>query len=81
MEHRLFSFISINRCGKPLTECEVILELIANTTSITGLKVTSYLDINDYPTGIKTSNARFAAVPVTPHDFHGERNYTIACGR
>jgi hypothetical protein len=80
VEHRLFSFISVNWRGQPLTDYQVILELIANTTTAGGLRVTSHLDTNVYPTGIKISNAQFATVPVTPHDFHGDWNYTIACG-
>lgn len=52
MAHHLFSFISINWRGKPLTDYQVILELIVGTTTAGGLTVTSHLNTNDYPTGV-----------------------------
>jgi hypothetical protein len=79
--HRMFSFISINWRGRPLTDYQVILELIANTSTETGLTVSACLDDGDYPTGVTVTNADLAAVPLVPHDFHGEWNYTIGCGR
>jgi hypothetical protein len=81
IEHRMFSFISINWRGRPLTDYQVILELIANTSTETGLTVSACLDDGDYPTGVTVTNADLAAVPLVPHDFHGEWNYTIGCGR
>lgn len=75
VEHRLFSFISINWRGRPLTDYQVILEVIGNTSTVTGLAVSSCLDTNDYPTGIKISNTVFATVPLAPHEFHPEWNY------
>jgi Rhodopirellula transposase DDE domain len=80
IEHRLFSFISINWRGRPLTDYQVVLELIANTTTVSGLTVSSHLDDNTYPTGVQVSDAELAAASVTPHEFHGEWNYTIPCG-
>jgi hypothetical protein len=81
IEHRMFSFISINWRGRPLTDYQVILELIAHTTTETGLTVSACLDDGVYPTGVTVTNARLAAVPLVPQDFHGEWNYTIGCGR
>jgi hypothetical protein len=78
IEHRLFSAISMNWRGRPLTSYEVIVELIGSTTTSTGLKVHAEHDTGAYPTGIKVSKAELAAVPLTPHKFHGEWNYTVA---
>ena len=78
IEHRLFSAISTNWRGRPLTSHQVIVELIANTTTRTGLKVHAHLDQGHYPTGIKITDKQLAAVPITKHDFHGDWNYTIA---
>jgi hypothetical protein len=77
IEHRLFSFISINWRGRPLTDYQVIIETIAATTTGTGLTVEAVLDEGIYPTGVKVTNAQMKAVPLTPHQFHGEWNYTI----
>jgi hypothetical protein len=78
IEHRMFSFITMNWRGKPLTTLRTIIELISATTTETGLSVHAAYDPNWYPTGIKISDAELAAVPLEPHDFHGEWNYTIA---
>jgi len=78
IEHRLFSFITGNWRGKPLVSHQVIVELIAATTTNTGLKVRCQLDPNSYPTGIKVSDAELQAVNLFRHDFHGEWNYTIS---
>jgi hypothetical protein len=75
IEHRLFSFISINWRGRSLTDIRTIVELIAATT--TGLTVQASYDPNWYPTGQKVSDADFAAIPLRRHDWHGEWNYTI----
>jgi hypothetical protein len=80
IEHRLFSFISINWRGRPLTDYQVIIETIAATTTKTGLTVQAVLDENTYPTGVKVTKAQLAAVPLEPHQFHGEWNYTIHKG-
>jgi Rhodopirellula transposase DDE domain len=77
IEHRLFSFISINWRGKPLVSHEVIINLIAATTTTTGLTVYARLDNRDYPTGIEISDTALQAVNLHPNDFHGDWNYTI----
>ena len=78
IEHRLFSFISINWRGKPLRSFRTIVELIAATTTDAGLTVRAELDERKYPKGLKISDAQLAAVNIFPHEFHGEWNYTIA---
>jgi DDE family transposase len=78
IEHRLFSFISMNWRATPLTSLEVILELIARTTTDTGLVVTACKDSHTYPTGLKVTDEELAALNLTQDDFHGEWNYTIA---
>ena len=80
VEHRLFSFISINWRGRPLTDYKVVLELISNTTTASGLTVSSCLDEVSYPTGVQVSDTELAAASVTPHNFHGDWNYTVPCG-
>ena len=77
IEHRLFSFITLNWRGKPLISHEVIVKLIEATTTTTGLKVRCQLDTNLYPPGIKVSDKDVAQVHIQRHDFHGEWNYTI----
>ncbi len=78
IEHRLFAFITQNWEGKPLITHEVIIQLIANTRTTTGLTVQCRLDENDYEKGVKVSDADMAALNITPSNFHGEWNYTIA---
>jgi hypothetical protein len=77
IEHRLFSFIAGNWRGKPLISHQVIVQLIAATTSSTGLTVRCELDTNPYPAGIKVSKRDLASVHLIRHEFHGEWNYTI----
>jgi hypothetical protein len=77
IEHRMFSHISMNWRGKPLTSHEVIVNLIANTTTQTGLKIRAALDSNQYPTGIKVSDQELESVRLRKAAFHGEWNYTI----
>ena len=77
VEHRLFSFISINWRGKPLRTYRTIVQLIAATTTDAGLTVRAELDRNKYPKGVKVSDAQFDAVNISRHDFHGDWNYTI----
>ena len=72
IEHRLFSAISMNWKGRPLTSHQVMVDLIANTTTTTGLKVRAQLDQGYYPTGIKVNDKDLGAVPLTRHEFHGE---------
>jgi hypothetical protein len=78
IEHRLFSHITMNWRGRPLTSHEDIVELIRATTTRTGLQVQAELDLGLYPTQIKVSDAEMATVRITPHTFHGEWNYTIS---
>jgi hypothetical protein len=77
VEHRLFSFISSNWRGEPLTDYETIVRLIAHTTTAKGLSVTCRLDRRRYPAGRRVSDAEFSAINLTPHTFHGEWNYKI----
>jgi Rhodopirellula transposase DDE domain len=77
IEHRLFSFITKNWRGKPLVSHEVIVNLIAATTTRIGLRVQSQLDTGEYPKGVKVSKAEFAAIHLRPDAFHGEWNYVI----
>jgi transposase len=78
IEHRLFSFISMNWRGRPLTDIRTIVELIAATTTHSGLTVQAAYDPEWYATGAKISDADYATIPLTPHEWHGEWNYTIA---
>ncbi len=77
IEHRLFSFISINWRAKPLTSLEVVLELISHTTTTEGLTVTAVKDSQSYPTGLKVTDEELAALNLFRDAFHGEWNYTI----
>ena len=77
IEHRLFSFITQNWRGKPLRTLQTIVNLIGSTSTKNGLKVKAHLDTNQYETGIKVSDVEMAALRISPHEFHGEWNYTI----
>jgi transposase len=77
VEHRLFSHITMNWRGRPLTSHDVVINSIAATTTRTGLTVQARLDDGTYPTGVKVSNAQMAALPVSRHPFHGDWNYTL----
>jgi hypothetical protein len=77
IEHRLFSFITQNWRAKPLETLQVIINLIAATTTRTGLEIYAQLDQRAYPDKIKVSDAEIAAVALTGHDFHPEWNYAI----
>jgi hypothetical protein len=77
VEHRLFSFISLNWRDRPLTDYQVVVETIAATTTETGLSVEAVLDPGVYPTGVKITDAQIKAVSLTRDQFHGEWNYTI----
>lgn len=77
IEHRLFSFISQNWRGKPLVSHEVIINLIAATTSKTGLSVKSELDRNSYPAGVKVTDQQMAELRLRRDAFHGEWNYSL----
>ena len=78
IEHRLFSYITQNWRAKPLVSYRVIVDLIAATTTQTGLKVFCELDGKHYPKGIVVSDEEMASLNITRADFHGEWNYTIA---
>jgi hypothetical protein len=78
IEHRLFSFITMNWRGKSLRSYRTVVQLIAATTTDTGLRVRAELDENKYPKGVKVSDAQLAAVHLSSHPFHGEWNYTIS---
>jgi hypothetical protein len=78
IEHRLFSFVSLNWRGKPLESLEVVVNLIASTKTNTGLKVYAQLDDRNYERGIEITDEQLAAVNITRDTFHGDWNYTIA---
>lgn len=77
IEHRLLSHISQNWRGKPLISHEVIINLIAATTTKKGLQVKCQLDTNSYPKGIKISDEKMKQINIQHDDFHGEWNYSI----
>jgi hypothetical protein len=77
IEHRLFSFVSMNWKGRPLVSYEAVVNLIGNTTTKTGLKVKAMLDTNTYETGRKIADREMKALCLKPHSFHGEWNYTL----
>ena len=77
IEHRLFSHITMNWRGRPLTSHEVIVAAIAATTTGTGLRVRAELDTGSYPPGATISDEQMAALPLRRHDWHGDWNYTL----
>ena len=77
IEHRMFSFITMNWRGRPLTTYRTIVELIAATTTETGLHIRAERDTEWYPTGVRVSDAEMEALPLTRHDWHGDWNYTL----
>ncbi|MCF6289529.1 MAG: ISAzo13 family transposase [Desulfobacterales bacterium] len=77
IEHRLFSFISMNWRGKPLVSHETIVNLIASTTTRKGLKVRVELDSGHYPKGVKVTDDELGAIQIVRDEFHGEWNYSI----
>jgi len=77
IEHRLFAFITMNWRGRPLISHEVVVNLIASTTNRKGLQVYCELDGNEYPKGIKVTDAEMNDLKIDRHSFHGEWNYTI----
>lgn len=78
IEHRMFSHISMNWKGTPLTSRELIVELIGHTTTETGLKIQSPLDTNTYKKGIVVTKKEFDALAITREAFHGEWNYMLS---
>jgi hypothetical protein len=77
IEHRLFSFISINWRGRPLRSYETVVNLIANTTNRGGLVVRARLDKRRYPTGKKIAAKEFKTINIKPDEWHGDWNYVI----
>jgi hypothetical protein len=78
IEHRMFSFITMNWRGRPLTSYRTIVELIAATTTETGLTIQAERDTEWYPTGVKITDTEMDALPLTQHEWHGDWNYTLA---
>ena len=77
IEHRLFSFITQNWRGRPLVSHEVIVNLIASTSTGPGLRVQSGLDTASYPKGVKPSREDVESTLLVRHEFHGDWNYTV----
>ena len=73
----MFAHITQNWRGRPLSSHEVIVNLIANTTTDAGLKIQAALDTQEYPTGIKLTKQEMATINLEQNSFHGEWNYTI----
>jgi hypothetical protein len=78
IEHKMFSFISMNWRGRPLVSYRTIIQLISATTTNKGLTIKAAADTNVYQKGIKVSDKELAALPLRRHEFHGDWNYTIA---
>jgi len=77
IEHRLFSHIAMNWRGKPLVSLAAIVSLIGSTTTDTSLRVRSEIDKRPYPKGVTVTDEQMARVNISPHEFHGDWNYTI----
>ena len=77
IEHRMFSFITINWRGRPLTNIRTVVKLISATTTQGGLTIQAAYDAHVYPKGVKITDTQFDTIPITPHDWHGEWNYTL----
>ena len=77
IEHRMFSHITQNWRGRPLVSHDVIVNLIANTTTRAGLKIRAELDQGTYPTGIKITDAELASLNLKPGNLHGEWSYAV----
>ena len=77
IEHKMFSFISINWRGRPLTTYNVIVNLISSTKTKTGLEIRAELDENNYTKGIKITDEEFQSIKIKKCGFHGEWNYII----
>jgi transposase len=77
IEHRMFSFISMNWRGRPLISYRTIIELISATTTKSGLTIKAGRDWNYYETGVQVTKAELAALPLHRHEFHGDWNYTL----
>ena len=77
IEHRMFSYITLNWRGRPLVSHEVLVNLIGHTTTAGGLKIKAELDSRKYPLGEKVSPEAMANIKITPAAFHGDWNYVI----
>jgi Rhodopirellula transposase DDE domain len=77
IEHRMFCHITQNWRGRPLVSHEVIINLIANTTTKTGLRIRAELDRGVYPTGIKVTDAELSSLNLRMNEFHGDWNYAL----
>ncbi len=77
VEHKMFSFITKNWRGKPLTSYRVIVELVARTTTETGLRILAEWDQGYYPIGVEVSDAELATLPLSGHDWHPDWNYNL----
>jgi len=77
IEHKLFSYISLNWRARPLISMETIIELISSTTTSTGLTVAAQVDTNCYPTKLTVSDAEMQALHLVPDAFHPDWNYTL----
>ena len=73
----MFSFITKNWRGKPLTSYQVIVELVAATTTETGLRILAEYDQGYYPTGIEVTDTELAGLPLRGHDWHADWNYDL----
>lgn len=78
IEHRMFSFITMNWRGRPLVSYRTIIELIAATTTKKGLRIRAERDKRPYPTGVKVTDRQLAEVPLDRHEWHGDWNYSIS---
>jgi hypothetical protein len=74
----MFSFITKNWRGKPLTSYQVIVELVAATTTETGLRILAEYDQGYYPTGVEVTDTELADLPLARHDWHPDWNYNLA---
>jgi hypothetical protein len=78
IEHKLFSYISINWRARPLVSMQAVIELISTTTTQTGLTVAAVVDTNNYPTKISVSDAEIRALNLVRDPFHGDWNYALS---
>jgi hypothetical protein len=78
IEHRLFSFISMNWRGRPLVSYETIVNLIGSTRTRTGLRVKAVLDTHDYEVGVQVPQEQMQALRLQGHTFHPDWNYTLS---
>ena len=78
IEHRMFSFISMNWRGQPLLTHKIIIQLIGGTTTRAGLQIDAEIDHGEYPLGVKVADAVLAELNLRRSTFHGDWNYTIS---